>query len=240
MKTMKKSVLYVVLFGCSIVFLTICAQLCHAACSCPGKGFEWDGKPAPETAPALEVPSPVGDDELMVCGDIEARKSSTLLKMDEFDIVECNSKKVLATYDALENCWVKVKSNGLSITKIVRIPQRPGDWADFPYARRSIRWTDSHWKASDERIVFQAPKMPKELIRSLLARFERVKANGCSEDVLANDAEFAGLLMVAALNGSQPARGAFHQLGPLCHPDGVNAEIYSDFQKILGADPSAW
>jgi len=227
---------------CRAILLTLCAGLCYAACLCPDHciGAEKEMKPA------LEVSSSSGEGKLMVCGHptreyeifknllrTDVKESATQFNISEFDVIDCNSGKFLVTYGARDQCWVESKNHELTITRMTRLPRWHGDWADFTYAERKIRWSSQKWTTGDERLVFNIPKMSQTHVSSLLKDFEEATKAGSSQSLCANEGEFAGLLMIAALNGSRTARDDFQRFKGLCNLNGMIGETYNKFARTL-------
>jgi hypothetical protein len=204
----------------------------------PGQNKEASACPANIGAPAGSTPliavhSRANQPGLIVCGDLEKRRSERSVVASEFDVFQDGSDKPVLEFGALRQAEIVAHDKSLLVTEIVNWPFGPRwEWTDAPLLEYVID-TGSP-PAVKQRIVLKPPKHTPSEIRAVLRKFEALRKSHTppnSEDAIG---DLIGRLMVAALGGSEEASTAFRRMGVwLCSLDPFNAEFAETYNLAV-------
>lgn len=206
-----------------LIFLTLSIitlnQIAYASHRCPqGIGSREGDKPF------FVYNSKLGR-QLAFCGWSEQKPDGTLVA-SEYEVIDTASGDTLLRFGALEQTIIRTKGTRLAIVEVVNLPFAK-NWKYLPVERYIYRPRETgRGLKFRQEYVFMPPNFDKEHIAAVLKAFQILKEKKHGNE------EISGMLMIAALSGSDEAKIIFENLNDHFMLDGAVAEEYTAVMDI--------
>ena len=164
---------------------------------------------------------------ITVCGYEQEKYSSTKIKMSEFNVFDCMTKKPLTEFGALQTCEVEIKNDTLTIIELKYLPVgRDWQWKFIPIGRQRIFPDRNQLQVSTIKPFYQSEPIRSELKSKFFQEIEQLKGKGYNDQF----DNIIGKLEVLALNGNERAQKILTDFESYFNfpPDGAIAEQLKD------------
>jgi hypothetical protein len=158
--------------------------------------------------------------KLAFCGWSENQKEG-IIKAAEYEVIDTFNDKVLLRFGATDATFIKENEGMLTITQVIYLPS--GDnWKYLPVNRYIYRLRETNGEISiNKEYVFKPPQFDKKRISEVLQAYKILKETKYGNESI------SGMLMLAALSGSQEAQKLLMNLRDYLILDGASGEEYS-------------
>lgn len=195
-----------------ILFLTlliafISVKSSATECICPDSiGAEAGSKPLAILKSQNELNS------IIVCGYLDKQIEPNSVMASEFQVFRCDTKESLLTFDALQNCSIKVNGTELVITELKTCPfGQSWQWIDVPYKKTVIKIIPQNKYEIKESMILTPPQLSNETIKkglNYLESFRNKKDIGPE-----TQGKLIGIALAIALNGNKQGQKYLGEMG---------------------------